>query len=295
MFICTLKASNIKFFAIVLSAVALLVTLVAITSESASDALAATAGGDTSGMEAALRDENELAASAAPEAAKISFENVRSNDDRIKFLRQFGWEVESEPLSEAKLKLPAEFDGIMNEYNEIQKSQGLDLSKYKGNEVERYSYAVTNYPGYEGEVVANVIVVKSRVVAGDVCSADPDGFIGSLYRPDGKAPNVADTTAADGEPSGANSEPTSVTDAALTLDMSAEPAEAPAEDTTAEPAAAEVTREDAHSADAEAAREDAQPVDAEAPWEDAQPVDAEAPWDGSPEIGDAAYSGNMQP
>ena len=175
MFICTLKASNIKFFAVVISAVALLVTLVAITGGGAADA---------------------LEASAAPDAEKISFENVRSNDDRIAFLAQFGWEVEAEPVSETKLKLPAEFDDIMNEYNEIQRSQGLDLSKYKGNEVVRYSYAVTNYPGYDGEVLANIIVAKSRVVAGDVCSADPDGFIGSLERPAETESSTAESEAA---------------------------------------------------------------------------------------------------
>ena len=194
MFICTLKASNIKFFAVVITAVALLVTLVAVTGGAASDA---------------------LEAFAAPDAGKISFENVRSNEDRVAFLRQFGWEVGSEGVGEVRLKLPAEFDGIMNEYNEIQKSQGLDLSKYKGNEVTMYTYVVTNYPGYDGEVRANVIVANNRVVAGDVCSADPDGFIGSLYRPDGEA--KTEDAAVGSDPSSAGKEdavdPTDAADA----------------------------------------------------------------------------------
>ena len=162
MFICTLKASNIKFFAAVISAVALLITLVGIT------------GG---------RADGAVEASAAPEA-KISFEKVRTNDERIAFLAQFGWEVSPEAVEEVTLKLPGEFDKIMNEYNEIQKTQGLDLSKYKGEQVVRYSYKVTNYPGCDGEVLANIIVCRNRVIGGDVCSADPQGFIGSLYRPD---------------------------------------------------------------------------------------------------------------
>lgn len=170
MFICTLRASNIRFFAVIVSAVALLITLVAVTQGSASGAV----GADTSPL---------TQASAAPEA-KISFDKIRTNEDRVAFLGQFGWEVSPDAIEEVTLKLPGEFDRIMNEYNEIQKSQGLDLSKYKGQEVVRYSYAVNNYPGYDGEVRANIIVSKNRVIGGDVCSADVNGFITSLYRPD---------------------------------------------------------------------------------------------------------------
>lgn len=229
MFICTLKASNIKFFAAIISAVALLVALVAITGGNASDA---------------------LAASAAPQVRKISFENVRTNDDRVSFLGQFGWEVESEPTEEVTLRLPAEFDSIMNEYNEIQRSQGLDLSKYTGNEVTRYSYKVTNYPGYDGEVRANVITAKSRVVAGDVCSADPDGFIGSLYRPDTE--NKTDEEESE--------------EAAASAVISPETCENAENDETQN--ASEAMNE----------------------FDSGLPADAGAPWDGTPEIADAAFS-----
>lgn len=186
MFICTLKASNIKFFAVIVSAVALLITLVAITQGSSATQAASKAP--------------SAQVSAAPEA-KISFEKIRTNDDRVAFLRQFGWEVTPEALEEVTLKLPGEFDRIMTEYNEIQKSQGLDLSKYKGQEVVRYTYEVKNYPDYNGEVHANIIVCKNRVVGGDICSADLDGFITSLERPGtGEITPDQDQNAPDTEP-----------------------------------------------------------------------------------------------
>ena len=54
----------------------------------------------------------------------------------------------------------------------------LDLSKYKGKTVTRYTYEVTDYPGHEGEkIYANLIVRKNRIIAGDICSAEPSGFI----------------------------------------------------------------------------------------------------------------------
>jgi hypothetical protein len=71
----------------------------------------------------------------------------------------------------------------MKTYNEVQKQQGLDLEKYKGKDVIRYTYEITNYPGEEGKVLANLIVYKNRVIGGDICSADVNGFIHGFAKP----------------------------------------------------------------------------------------------------------------
>ena len=73
--------------------------------------------------------------------------------------------------------IPAEFDKVFAGYNELQKTQGLDLSKYKKKELIRYTFEVTNYEGHEGTVYANVLVYRNRVVGGDICSADLSGFV----------------------------------------------------------------------------------------------------------------------
>ena len=78
------------------------------------------------------------------------------------------------------VELPRIFDAVYAKYNDVQKQQGLDLSKYKRKKVTRYTYEVTNYDGYEGTVYANVIVYRGRVVGGDLCSAAPDGFVCTL-------------------------------------------------------------------------------------------------------------------
>jgi hypothetical protein len=46
----------------------------------------------------------------------------------------------------------------------------------------RYTYALTNYPDYEGEVYVNILVYRNTVIAGDVCSADINGFVHGLER-----------------------------------------------------------------------------------------------------------------
>ena len=171
MFIYSIKASTIKLAAVIgAAAVALAVIVIA-------------APEYTPQTTAAIAEAN----------AEYRYDKIKTNEDRIKFLDQFGWKVDSEPIEEVTMKIPREFDRVMNTYNELQKRQGLDLTKYKGREVTRYSYNVTNYPGYEGKVTANVIVYKSRVIGGDVSSSDVEGFIGTFEFP-GKLGDATEST-----------------------------------------------------------------------------------------------------
>ena len=57
---------------------------------------------------------------------------------------------------------------------------GLDLSRYKRKDVMRYTYQVENYPDYQGVVYANILVYKNKIIGGDICSADVNGFVTSL-------------------------------------------------------------------------------------------------------------------
>ncbi len=106
-----------------------------------------------------------------------NYDKVYSNSDRVEFISQFGWEVNQTPIEEIEVSIPAQFDTVYIGYNDIQKAQGLNLAKYRGKEVVRYTYEVTNYEGYEGTVYVNLLVYRNKVVGGDVCSADSAGFI----------------------------------------------------------------------------------------------------------------------
>ena len=117
------------------------------------------------------------------QTANIRYDKIRDNEDRTEFLSQFGWECSESAKEEVTLSIPKEFDKIMKTYNEVQKQQGLDLEKYKGKDVIRYTYEITNYPGEEGKVLANLIVYKNRVIGGDICSADVNGFIHGFGKP----------------------------------------------------------------------------------------------------------------
>ncbi len=151
MFIYSLKASTLKFFGIICVAMVALITLIVFIPTSDVDA--------------------------SPVSGGINYSRIKTDEDRIEFLKQFGWEVKPSAVEQKDVKVPKEFDSIFNTYNEMQKRQGLDLSKYKGKNVTRYTYEVTNFDGYDGTVYANIIVYKNRVIGGDICTADVNGFI----------------------------------------------------------------------------------------------------------------------
>ncbi len=155
MFIMSVKGKTLKIAAVLIAAAIVMSSLIFLLP----DAPAVSAGSIFEGSD------------------KINYDKIKTNEQRTEFLRQFGWEPGDDCIEETEIKIPADFDKIMKAYNEVQKSQGLDLSKFKGKTVTRYTYEITNYPEYTGKVFANVIVYKNRVIGGDICSSDGEGFI----------------------------------------------------------------------------------------------------------------------
>lgn len=106
--------------------------------------------------------------------------------ERLAFLSQFGWEVTEEPVEVVEVIIPPEFDDVYNEYNEIQKEQDLDLKLYCGKRVKRWTYEIKNYKDYEADcgcIRANLLVYEGRVIGGDVCSIELDGFMHGFQYP----------------------------------------------------------------------------------------------------------------
>lgn len=112
----------------------------------------------------------------------VVYTGAKTNEGRVEFLRKFGWEVDPTPLEETEVTIPSELDSVFLGYNELQKLQGLDLSRYKRKTVTRYTYTITNYPEYGGRVFANVLIYRGRVIGGDICTEAKDGFIHGFSR-----------------------------------------------------------------------------------------------------------------
>ncbi len=113
---------------------------------------------------------------------EVRFDKIKTDEDRVNFLSQFGYSVDASPIESVEVKIPKDFDKVFAAYNELQKGEGLDLGRYKGKTMMRYTYKVTNYQGYDDTVYANLLVYKNKVVGADICSADPSGFAHGLRK-----------------------------------------------------------------------------------------------------------------
>lgn len=117
---------------------------------------------------------------------KIHFDGMKSEEDLVQFAESIGFALESTPTESVKVKLPRKFDALLTAYNEIQKSQGFNLAKYRGKTVERYTFRVTGLPDEqalpEGEVLLTLIVYRSSIVGGDVYFTGESDGVGAFLK-----------------------------------------------------------------------------------------------------------------
>ena len=111
MFVYSVRASTVKFFSVIALTLAVLVGIL-ILGGGESDAVYTSSG-------------------------SIDFSDVKTNDDRLRFISQFGISVEGEASETVEFRVPENFDRVIAGYNEIQKKQGLDVTKYKNKKVTR--------------------------------------------------------------------------------------------------------------------------------------------------------------
>jgi hypothetical protein len=108
---------------------------------------------------------------------------ITTNDDRVAFLANLGWDVTVTPTETMQVRIPENDDAVFRRYNDLQKSQGYDLSAYSGKAIMRYVYRINNYPGATEPVYATLLIYKDQVIGGDVTNTSPGGTVRSLQRP----------------------------------------------------------------------------------------------------------------
>lgn len=114
--------------------------------------------------------------SAMSYSTEVDYSGIKTKEDRVAFIEQFGFKVDEGSESEEAFRMPRDFDRVILGYNELQKKQGLDLSKYQNKRVTRYTYKLTDYPA-DGDTYANLFVHRGKIVACDISSDSPDGFV----------------------------------------------------------------------------------------------------------------------
>ena len=113
----------------------------------------------------------------APTASMSTATAADTNDARVKFLTDLGWEVTPSPTETGEVRIPKAGDEVFDRYNELQRSQGYDLTKYAGKKVMRYVYQINNFPEAKEPVYATVLVYKDRIIGGDITDTTPGGKI----------------------------------------------------------------------------------------------------------------------
>ena len=111
-----------------------------------------------------------------------------SNEARLAWIGEWGWEVDPEPVETLQLQLPEKLPESYDAYNDLQKGQGFDLADACGLQVTRYTYTVSNYPGRAEGVQLNLYLCEGSPVAGDILCSGEDGFQAGLEYPEDALP-----------------------------------------------------------------------------------------------------------
>lgn len=114
-------------------------------------------------------------------SAAVSPKGIKTEEDRVAYLREWGWQVSPQAALVEELELPREFGPEYEQYLTLQTGQGFDLAKYAGKRVRRYTYEVLNYPTGETGVIAHLLVCKHTVIGGEVMGGN---FLHGLAMPE---------------------------------------------------------------------------------------------------------------
>ncbi len=91
------------------------------------------------------------------------------------FLSGCGIEVSGPPLVKM-VTVPREFGDVYENYNELQRSQGFDLSNYKAREAKVYTYSIVSVNGERSDFTeAHIMVCDDIIIGADMMSPAIDG------------------------------------------------------------------------------------------------------------------------
>lgn len=104
--------------------------------------------------------------------------------DRANYAKTLGYSISADSETVRNIVIPAVFGNVYENYNALQKECGFDLSMYKGETAVQYTYTISNYTDDSGKTLDNIImdliVCDGKIIGGDICSAELDGFMTGL-------------------------------------------------------------------------------------------------------------------
>lgn len=110
--------------------------------------------------------------------------SIRTNDQRVSYLSQYGWDVVVSPIQTRQVMIPTELSEVFERYNALQVSQGFDLTQYTGKTVTQYVYQIENYPNATDPVYATLLIYDEQVIGADVTDTSAGGVVQGLKMPE---------------------------------------------------------------------------------------------------------------
>ena len=101
----------------------------------------------------------------------------------VEYLQGLGWQVERDPIETLDLQLPQQLTESWGDYAAMQDEQGFPFTDYAGQPIRRYTFRVTNYPGVESGVQANLYLCEDVLIGGDIVATGKGGFQHGLAYP----------------------------------------------------------------------------------------------------------------
>lgn len=104
-------------------------------------------------------------------------------EQRIEYIKSFGWDVAIAPTNVRQIKIPLTFDEAYEQYNALQREQGFDLRKYKACWAYEYTYDILNYTRPSPvPICAHLIVCDDKIIGADISSSEADGLVTVLAK-----------------------------------------------------------------------------------------------------------------
>ena len=106
--------------------------------------------------------------------------DLETTEGRVEYLAELGWEADPQSETAQEVIIPSTFTEVLENYNQLQREQGFDLTEYRGVRCTVYTYALVYYPNSDCEAQACLYIYRGQVIAGDIHSTAMDGFMHGL-------------------------------------------------------------------------------------------------------------------
>jgi len=105
--------------------------------------------------------------------------DIGTEEQRVDYIQDTLGYIVVERLNTRQVNVPKVFTDVYIAYNELQKQQGFDLTKYSGKQAMLYTYQIGGYEG-ETNVLIDLLAYRDKLIGGSIYTAAIDGFMTGL-------------------------------------------------------------------------------------------------------------------